>query len=221
MQLSQYQISQCQTELAKQAAPSLEASHGQPSRTDIEAAVRTLIRAAGDDPDREGLVDTPARVARAYDEWFSGYAVDPAMLLNQTFAEAESYRETVFLCDIPLVSTCEHHMAPIVGVAHVGYRPRSRVVGISKLSRLVDAFARRLQLQERLTQEIGVTLWQVLAPHGVAVIIDATHCCMATRGVNQRGVTMRTECWLGDFQEDRDLRRDFLTSVSDARTGGR
>ena len=186
---------------------------------EIEAAVRTLIKAAGDNPAREGLVDTPARVARAYDEWFSGYAIDPTALLSRTFAEAESYRETVLLCDIPLVSTCEHHMAPIIGVAHVGYRPRDRVVGISKLSRLVDAYSRRLQLQERLTQQIGMTLWEVLAPRGVAVVIDATHGCMATRGVNQRGVTMRTECWLGDFREDRDLRRDFLTSVRDARAG--
>lgn len=188
---------------------------------EIEAAVRTLIRAAGDNPGREGLIDTPARVARAYREWFSGYAIDPATLLNQTFTEAASYQETVLLCDIPLVSTCEHHMAPILGVAHVGYRPRDRVVGISKLSRLVDAFARRLQLQERLTQEIGMTLWDVLEPRGVAVVIDATHGCMATRGVNQRGVTMRTECWLGHFQNDRDLRRDFLASISDARAGGR
>ncbi len=188
---------------------------------DIEAAVRTLIRAAGDNPEREGLVDTPARVARAYREWFSGYAIDPVALLSRTFTEAESYQETVLLCDIPLVSTCEHHMAPILGVAHVGYRPRDRVVGISKLSRLVDAFSRRLQLQERLTQQIAMTLSEALAPRGVAVVIDATHGCMATRGVNQRGITMRTECWLGDFQEDRDLRRDFLTSINDARASAR
>lgn len=194
---------------------------GKPSPVEIEAAVRTLIRAAGDNPEREGLVDTPARVARAYREWFSGYAVDPAALLERTFCEAEAYQETVLLCDIPLVSTCEHHMAPIIGVAHVGYRPRDRVVGISKLSRLVEAFARRLQLQERLTQEIGATLWEVLAPRGVAVVIDATHGCMATRGVNQRGVTMRTECWRGDFHEDRGLRREFLASVRDARAGAR
>ncbi len=180
-----------------------------------------MIRAAGDNPEREGLVDTPARVARAYGEWFAGYAIDPAALLSRTFTEAESYQETVLLCDIPLVSTCEHHLAPILGVAHVGYRPHDRVVGISKLSRLVDAFARRLQLQERLTQEIGKTLWEVLAPRGAAVVIDATHGCMATRGVKQRGVTMRTECWLGDFQEDRGLRRDFLASISDARGGAR
>lgn len=199
------------------AAQTVHGAPEKPSRVEIEAAVRTLIRAAGDDPAREGLIDTPARVARAYREWFSGYAVDPAALLNRTFTETQSYQETVLLCDIPLVSTCEHHMAPITGVAHVGYRPRNRVVGISKLSRLVDAFSRRLQLQERLTQEIGMTLWEVLAPRGVGIVIDARHGCMATRGVNQRGVTMRTECWLGDFQQNRDLRQDFLTSISDAR----
>lgn len=192
-----------------------------PSRLDIEAAVRTLILAAGDDPDREGLVDTPARVTRAYREWFSGYAIDPAALLGQTFGEAEAYQETVLLCDIPLVSTCEHHMAPIIGVAHVAYRPRGRVVGISKLSRLVDAFARRLQLQERLTQEIAATLWDVLSPSGVAVLIDATHGCMTTRGVNQPGVKMRTEIWLGDFREDRGLRQEFLASVASARMSAR
>lgn len=214
-------LNQCQGELAKQGVPDPGSGQGKPSRVEIEAAVRTLISAAGDNPDREGLVDTPARVARAYGEWFSGYAIDPAALLSRTFAEADSYQETVLLCDIPLVSTCEHHMAPIMGVAHVGYRPRGRVVGISKLSRLVDAFSRRLQLQERLTQQIGMTLWDVLAPRGVAVVIDATHGCMATRGVNQRGVTMRTECWLGDFREDRELRRDFLASISGAQASAR
>ncbi|KPF77602.1 GTP cyclohydrolase [alpha proteobacterium AAP81b] len=190
-----------------------------PSPTEIEAAVQTLIRATGDNPEREGLVDTPARVARAYGEWFSGYAIDPVALLSRTFTEVDAYQETVLLSGIPLVSTCEHHMAPIIGVAHIGYRPHDRVVGISKLSRLVDAFARRLQLQERLTRQIGVTLWEVLAPRGVAVVIDASHGCMATRGVNQREVTMRTECWLGDFREDRDLCRDFLASIRDARAG--
>ncbi len=219
--MSFLKLSQCQTELADQAVPDSGSMHAKPSRMEIEAAVRTLISAAGDNPEREGLVDTPARVARAYREWFSGYAIDPAALLSRTFTEAESYRETVLLCDIPLVSTCEHHMAPIVGVAHVGYRPRDRVVGISKLSRLVDAFSRRLQLQERLTQQIGMTLWEVLAPRGVAVVIDATHGCMATRGVNQRGVTMRTECWLGDFREDRDLRQDLLASIIGARASAR
>lgn len=210
-------LTKCQQELAEHSVPDSGTRHIRPSQMDVEAAVRTLISAAGDNPKREGLADTPARVARAYREWFSGYAIDPAALLSRTFTEAQSYRETVLLCDIPLVSTCEHHMAPIIGVAHVGYRPRDRVVGISKLSRLVEAFSRRLQLQERLTQQIGITLWEVLDPCGVAVVIDATHGCMATRGVNQHGVTMRTECWLGDFREDRDLRRDFLGSIGDAR----
>lgn len=213
------QFSQRQPELTGQVASDFGATDEKPSRADIEAAVRTLIRAAGDNPERDGLVDTPARVARAYGEWFSGYAIDPAALLSRTFSDTGCYQETVLLCDIPMVSTCEHHMAPITGVAHVGHRPRDRVVGISKLSRLVDAYSRRLQLQERLTRQIGMTLWEVLAPCGVAVVIDATHGCMATRGVNQRGVTMRTECWLGDFQNDRDLRRHFLASISNARGG--
>lgn len=177
-----------------------------------------MIRAAGDDPHREGLVDTPGRVARAYGEWFRGYEIDPVALLERTFGEAEAYQETVLLCDIPLVSTCEHHMAPIIGVAHVAYRPQGRVVGISKLARLVDAFARRLQLQERLTQQIAHTLWDVLAPRGAAVIIDARHGCIATRGVNHHGVAMHTECWLGDFDEDRHLRDHLLASIAGARS---
>lgn len=155
-----------------------------PGRQDIERAVRTLIAAAGDDPNREGVLDTPRRVARAYREWFAGYAVDPRALLSRVFDETEGYDETVLLRDIPLVSTCEHHLAPIVGRAHVAYRPAGRVVGISKLSRLVDAFARRLQLQERLTRQIAQTLDEVLEPKGVAVVIEASHGCMSSRGVN-------------------------------------
>jgi GTP cyclohydrolase IA len=182
-------------------------------RTDVEQAVRTLIAAAGDDPEREGLRDTPARVARAYGDWFAGYRTDPKALLSRVFTEAEGYEETVLLRDIPLVSTCEHHMAPIMGRAHVAYRPNGRVVGISKLSRLVDAYARRLQLQERLTNQIANTLDEVLAPKGVAVIVEATHGCMTTRGVNQHGVSMVTKCWLGDFKADADLRRELLESV--------
>ena len=184
-----------------------------PGRREIEQAVRTLIAAAGDDPGREGLAETPARVARAYGEWFSGYAADPAGLLERTFGEAEDYDETILLKDIPLVSTCEHHLAPITGRAHVAYRPAGRVVGISKLSRLVDAFARRLQLQERLTGQIARTIDQVLRPKGVAVVIEASHGCMSTRGVNQHGVTMVTKCWLGDFKADADLRRELLDSI--------
>jgi GTP cyclohydrolase I len=184
-----------------------------PGRHAVEAAVRTLIAAAGDDPDREGLRDTPARVARAYKEWFAGYAVDPAALLERTFGEAEDYEETILLRAIPLVSTCEHHLAPIAGFAHVAYRPDGRVVGISKLSRLVDAFARRLQLQERLTVQIARTLETVLKPKGVAVIIEARHGCMGTRGVNQREPAMVTTCWLGDFKTDPALRTELMASI--------
>jgi GTP cyclohydrolase I len=184
-----------------------------PSRYEIEAAVRTLIEAAGDDPAREGLRDTPGRVARAYKEWFAGYAMDPAALLATTFSEAENYQETILLRSIPLVSTCEHHLAPITGVAHVAYRPNGRVVGISKLSRLVDAFARRLQLQERLTVQIASTLDSVLNPNGVAVVIEARHGCMGTRGVNQREPLMVTKCWLGDFRTDPALRSELMASI--------
>jgi GTP cyclohydrolase IA len=184
-----------------------------PNRSDIEQAVRTLIAAAGDDPHREGLRDTPARVARAYGEWFSGYAVDPAKVLRSVFTEAEDYDDTVLLRDIPVVSTCEHHLAPIMGKAHVAYRPDGRVVGISKLSRLVDAFARRLQLQERLTSQIARALDEVLKPKGVAVLIEASHACMSTRGVNQHGVSMVTKCWLGEFRENPELRRELMESI--------
>lgn len=180
---------------------------------EIEQAVRTLIAAAGDDPLREGLLDTPARVARAYEEWFAGYEVDPTTLLDRVFTEAEDYDETILLRSIPLVSTCEHHLAPIIGHAHVAYRPNGRVVGISKLSRLVDAYARRLQLQERLTRQIALALDEALRPRGVAVVIEATHGCMATRGVNQNGVSMVTKCWLGEFRADADLRRELMASI--------
>jgi len=184
-----------------------------PGRGDIEHAVRTLIAATGEDPDREGLSETPARVARAWREWFAGYAIDPAALLARTFSEANGYEETIALRSIPLVSTCEHHLARITGVAHIAYRPTSRVVGVSKLSRLVDAFARRLQLQERLTVQIAGTLNEVLKPRGVAVVIEASHGCMSSRGVNQHGVSMVTQCWLGDFREEPALRRELLETL--------
>jgi GTP cyclohydrolase I len=188
-----------------------------PGTGEIERAVRTLIAAAGDDPDRRGVADTPARVARAYREWFSGYAMDPARLLERTFDEAEGYDETILLRDIPLVSTCEHHLAPIVGKAHVAYRPAGRVVGISKLSRLVDAYARRLQLQERLTRQVAATLFETLDARGAAVIVEASHGCMSTRGVNQHGVSMVTKCWLGDFRDDPQLRSEVLESLGGCR----
>ena len=197
----------------------VECAPPRPSRFEIEHAVRTLIAAAGDDPRREGLRDTPARVARAYGEWFAGYSTDPRALLQRVFTEAEDYDETVLLRSIPLVSTCEHHLAPIVGHAHVAYRPKGRVVGISKLSRLVDAYARRLQLQERLTNQIARTLDEVLEPNGVAVIVEASHGCMSSRGVNQHGVSMVTKCWLGDFRADPGLRRELMDSIY-GRAGG-
>lgn len=188
-----------------------------PGAAEIERAVRTLIAAAGDDPDRAGVADTPSRVARAYKEWFSGYALDPARLLERTFDEAEGYGETILLRDIPLVSTCEHHMAPIVGKAHVAYRPAGRVVGISKLSRLVDAYARRLQLQERLTRQIATTLFETLGARGAAVVIEASHGCMSSRGVSQHGVSLVTKCWLGDFRDDPQLRRELMESLGGCR----
>jgi GTP cyclohydrolase IA len=185
-------------------------------QAEIERAVRTLIAAAGDDPDREGLRDTPARVAKAYREWFVGYGVDPHALLARSFGETAGYEGVVALHDIPVRSTCEHHMAPISGVAHVGYLPGARVVGISKLSRLVDAYARRLQLQERLTQQIAATLEEALEPRGVAVVIEAKHGCMTTRGVNQPNVAMVTSAWLGEFRTNPDLRREFMLARSAA-----
>lgn len=179
----------------------------------VAHAIRTLIAATGDDPDREGLVETPARMARAWREWFGGYAIDPAALLARTFSEADGYMDTITLRSIPLVSTCEHHMAPITGLAHVAYRPGAGVVGISKLSRLVDAYARRLQLQERLTRQIAHALDDALKPRGVAVVIEASHGCMSTRGVRQHGLSMVTQCWLGEFREDAALRRELLATL--------
>jgi len=186
-------------------------SGGQP--TAIEAALKTLIAATGDDPDREGLRDTPARVLRAYREWFAGYRIDPKRFLERQFEEAEGYQETVLLRDIPVVSTCEHHLAPIQGKAHVAYRPKDRVVGISKLARVVDGYARRLQLQERLTVQVAEAIASVLKPRGVAVVIEASHGCMSTRGINRQGISMVTHCWLGDFRDDADLRREFMDSL--------
>ncbi len=184
-----------------------------PSREEAEAAVRTLIRWAGDDPTREGLIETPARVAKAYGDWFSGYGQDPADSLRRTFEEVGGYDEIVVLRAIPFSSHCEHHMAPIIGEVHVGYLPRNRVVGISKLARLVDAFARRLQIQERLTAEIADTLNEILEPRGVAVVVEATHECMTTRGVHKRGVAMVTSRMLGAFRDNPATRREFLSAI--------
>ncbi len=176
--------------------------HRPPVPRKAETAVRTLLRWAGDDPSREGLVDTPARVARAYEEFFSGYQIDPVALLERTFEETDGYDEIVLLRDIRLESHCEHHMAPIVGHAHVAYLPHRRVVGISKLARVVDAYARRLQIQEKLTAQIANTIQQVLEPRGVAVVIEAAHQCMTTRGIHKPGVTMVTSRMLGAFRDD-------------------
>jgi GTP cyclohydrolase IA len=184
-----------------------------PSRAQMEAAVRTLIRWAGDDPDREGLLATPARVASAYKEWFSGYDKNPRDYLQRTFEEIGGYDEIVLLRNIRLESHCEHHMAPILGRVHIGYLPRNRVVGISKLARLVDVYAKRLQTQEKMTAEIAGCLDAVLQPHGVAVVVEAVHQCMTTRGVHKTDVTMVTSRMLGAFREQAQTRQEFLTAI--------
>ncbi len=184
-----------------------------PSRAAAEAAVRTLIEWAGDDPDREGLIGTPDRVVRAYAEAFGGYREDPAALLATTFEETDDYDEMIVLRNIRLESHCEHHMIPIIGVVHVGYLPSGRVVGISKLARLVDVFGKRLQIQERLTSEIAGTIQEVLQPHGVAVVIEAAHQCMTTRGVHKPGSVTVTSRMLGSFRTDPATRREFLAMI--------
>ena len=184
-----------------------------PSQAEAEAAVRTLIRWAGDDPRREGLRDTPGRVVRAYQEWFAGYDEDPNDLLQRTFEEVGGYDEIVVLRDIHFHSHCEHHLAPIIGRVHVAYLPDRRVVGISKLARLVDLYARRMQIQERMTAEIAGTLDQVLRPHGVAVVVEGVHGCMTTRGVGKRDSTMVTSRMLGAFRDQPQTRHEFLASL--------
>jgi GTP cyclohydrolase I len=184
-----------------------------PSRTETENAVRTLIRWAGDDPHREGLAATPARVVRAYEDWFSGYNKDPREYLSRTFEEISGYDEMVLLRDITFESHCEHHLAPIIGRVHIGYLPRNRVVGISKLARLVDVYARRLQIQEKMTAEIAACLSSVLKPLGVAVVIEAVHECMTTRGVHKSEVTMVTSQMLGVFRKNAVTRHEFLAAI--------
>src|SRR5579872_3226683 len=199
---------------AKRAAPSLaDLAASRPSREAAEAAVRTLIQWAGDDPEREGLKGTPGRVVRAFEEFFSGYGTDPVELLQRTFEETDGYDEMVVLKDIRFESHCEHHLAPIIGKAHVAYLPRNRVVGISKLARLVEAYAKRLQIQEKMTAQIANTLDEVLHPKGVAVVIDAAHQCMTTRGVHKPGVSMVTSRMLGAFRDDPSTRREFLAII--------
>jgi GTP cyclohydrolase I len=184
-----------------------------PTVAEAEEAVRTLLRWAGDDPDREGLQDTPGRVTRAYRQWFRGYEEDPVAMLRRTFEEVEGYDEMVVLRDIRFESYCEHHLAPIIGKAHVGYIPTDRVVGISKLARLVDAYAKRLQVQEKMTAQIATTLMTVLKPRGVAVVLEAEHHCMSTRGVHKHGVSMVTSTMLGGFREDHRTRKEFMDII--------
>ena len=183
------------------------------TRATAEAAVRTLLSWAGDDPMREGLRDTPKRVVNAYGDWFSGYTIDPWAYLRRTFEEVEGYDEMVVLRDISFESFCEHHMAPIIGHAHVGYLPTDRVVGISKLARVVDGYARRFQVQEKLTSQIAACINDILAPRGVGVVIDAVHQCMTTRGVHKRGVSMITSKMLGTFRADASTRAEFLRFI--------
>lgn len=189
-----------------------------PTKAEAEEAVRTLIRWAGDDPDREGLLGTPDRVVRAYEEFFAGYEQDPVDILKRTFEETDGYDEIVLLKDIRLESHCEHHMVPILGKVHVAYLPDRRVVGISKLARIVEVYAKRLQIQEKLTAQIANTINEVLQPRGVAVVIEAAHQCMTTRGVRNPGVTMVTSRMLGVFRDDPTTRKEFLGLIR--RTGG-
>ena len=184
-----------------------------PSRDEAEAAVELLLRWAGDDTSREGLRDTPARVARAFEDWFSGYAMNPSEFLARTFEEVEGYDDLIILKDISFESHCEHHLAPIIGRAHVGYLPSNRVVGISKLARVVEAYARRLQVQEKMTAQIAQCIQDVLKPRGVAVMIEAAHQCMTTRGVHKTGVSMVTSTMLGELRSNSDTRREFLSAI--------
>ena len=184
-----------------------------PSRSEAEEAVRTLIKWAGDDPDREGLLDTPNRVIRSYEEFFAGYAADPSEILSRSFEETDGYDEMVLLKNISFESHCEHHIVPILGTVHVAYVPETRVVGISKLARIVEAYGKRLQIQERLTSQIANVIFNVLRPKGVAVIVEAQHQCMTTRGVQKAGVTMETSCMLGCFRNDAGQRSEFLEAI--------
>ena len=190
-----------------------------PTRKEAEQAVRTLLRWAGDDPDREGLRDTPKRYVAAFEEWFAGYSVDPAETLSRTFEEVEGYDEMVVLRNVRFESHCEHHVAPIIGKAHIAYLPDHRVVGISKLARLVDAYGKRLQIQEKLTAQIANALNDVLQPKGVGVVIDASHGCMTTRGIHKSGLTMVTSQMIGAFRENDTTRREFLSAIGNPTSG--
>lgn len=191
-----------------------------PTQAEAEEAVRTLLRWAGDNPSREGLLDTPKRVTKAYGEWFAGYEVDPQEILARTFEEVEGYDEMVVLRNIRFESHCEHHLAPIIGKAHIAYLPDRRVVGISKLARLVDAYGKRLQIQEKMTAQIANTLNDVLQPKGVGVVIEASHGCMTTRGIHKSGLTMVTSQMIGAFREQSSTRREFLAAIGNPTSGG-
>jgi GTP cyclohydrolase I len=191
----------------------LPANDIKPGREQAEDAVRTLLAWAGDDPAREGLLDTPKRVAKAFEEWFAGYAEDPEVYLARTFEEVEGYDEMITLRDIRFESHCEHHLAPIIGKAHVAYLPTNKVVGISKLARVVDTYAKRLQVQEKMTAQIANSIQTVLQPKGVAVVIEAAHQCMTTRGVHKAGVSMVTSTMLGEFRRNPLTRREFLSLI--------
>ena len=191
-----------------------------PVPEDVQDAVRTLIRWAGDDPTREGLLDTPQRVARAWKEYCLGYTEDPASHLSRMFEEVGGYDEIVLLKDIPFQSHCEHHMAPIIGKAAIAYLPTNRVVGISKLARVLHGYARRLQIQERLTAEVAQCIWDQLQPKGVAVVIEAAHQCMTTRGIHNPGVTMVTSRMLGAFRDNPATRREFMALIHNQHSGG-
>jgi len=204
--------------MGKSARTSSKRGGTPPTQAEAEAAVRTLIRWVGDDPDREGLKATPGRVARAYKEWFSGYSEDPNQYLQRTFEQVGGYDEMVVLRDIRFESHCEHHMVPIIGRAHIAYLPRQRVIGISKLARLLEVYSHRLQIQEKLTAQIAKTIDQVLQPKGVGVIIDASHQCMTTRGVHKPGMSMVTSHMLGTFRSDPRTRREFLAIISSPAT---
>ena len=184
-----------------------------PSRNDAENAIRTLLEYAGEDPTREGLLETPKRVVKSYEEFYKGYSQDPRKYLSRTFEEVNGYDEMVVLRDIPFESHCEHHMAPIIGKVHIGYLPRNKVVGISKLARVVETYAKRLQVQEKMTAQIADCIQDILEPYGVGVVVQATHECMSTRGVHKHGVSMVTSRMAGVFREDEKTRREFLAVV--------
>jgi GTP cyclohydrolase I len=201
------------TPIASVTAVTKSAALQRPSRAEAEAAVRTLIRWTGDDPDREGLLATPERVVRSYEEFFAGYSQDPEEILTRTFDETAGYDDMVVLRGIRFESYCEHHMVPIIGIAHIGYLPRNRVVGISKLARVLEIFSKRLQIQEKMTAQIANTIDRALNPHGVAVVIEGEHQCMTTRGVHRPGVNMVTSQMIGVFRDNEATRKEFLSII--------